>query len=903
MTQFRDPWLPRRLAAQADIADGERRIREAVVFAMTEYLKAARLAILGEVVDGHLVAAPSDQQPPNISLWPGLSVWRQLLASFVVPVIGKLWGERFKAAARNADVSDEPFRVSYLERVIDRLVLWQANAFEEIRLELLEGLESSETIPQQRDRIARVLNIDARSRELQADINAIERELEDPNLDPSQRADLRAQRADLYGRKDDEDKLWMWQANRIARTEVMGAYNGGSFDGASAYSADAGEPLFKQWLATEDTRTRDTHVDADGQVQPLAQPFIVGGFPLMNPGDPVGPPQEVIQCRCSLLVIEPEDAEGLQSSYAEKVAGLPPERAALLTVTAGAALCECDREKEREMGEDMQSRLTGPLRDYWVRGEGAARIRWGQPGDFNRCVRLLAEHYPTNPEGLCANLHHEALGKWPGEESGMSVDIYDQAQRAEMPVGVPDPSMPSEDKPLPVGWYGTLAPLGVKSGDGRVLADVPLRTRELPLVFSAQEALSEGHQGAVTVGAIDHVWVENGVVKGMGRFDLGSEYGREVARKLSEGFERWVSVDIDDVVAESAVMGADGELIDRPDNLDDLLEWEAPEGASFIDYYTDYRIIGATFVAHPAFAEAVIKPIYPGQLLIAAATNDVELPDGPPALVAAAPAWAPPAEWFEAPELAGPTPITISADGYVFGHLATWDTCHIGFPGSCVKPPRTRTEYAHFHVGSVLTADGSEISVGKLTVGGGHADARSGFRAATQHYDDTGAAVAVVRAHEDRFGIVVSGAVLNSASEEQLSTLRRSPLSGDWRNVGGNLELVAALCVNVPGFPVPRVVTASAEGRDHSLVAAGMIIPRKPTTFKVVAGEGLQLDRGAFSFDVKEIAREVVREMQNEERRTEVRDILDQAVFAGVRVDAAKHALDLISGGSKREGE
>jgi hypothetical protein len=30
------------------------------------------------------------------------------------------------------------------------------------------------------------------------------------------------------------------------------------------------------------------------------------------------------------------------------------------------------------------------LRNYWTRGAGAAKIRWGTPGDWSRCNRLLS---------------------------------------------------------------------------------------------------------------------------------------------------------------------------------------------------------------------------------------------------------------------------------------------------------------------------------------------------------------------------------------------------------------------------------------------------------------------------------------------------------------------------------
>jgi len=63
---------------------------------------------------------------------------------------------------------------------------------------------------------------------------------------------------------------------------------------------------------------------------------------------------------------------------------------------------------------------TDRLKWYWAHGEGAAKIAWGQPGDFNRCRTNLGKYVPPGREldGLCANLHHDALGVWPGQEDG-----------------------------------------------------------------------------------------------------------------------------------------------------------------------------------------------------------------------------------------------------------------------------------------------------------------------------------------------------------------------------------------------------------------------------------------------------------------------------------------------------
>lgn len=62
---------------------------------------------------------------------------------------------------------------------------------------------------------------------------------------------------------------------------------------------------------------------------------------------------------------------------------------------------------------------TQRLMEYWAHGEGAAKVAWGSPGDFNRCVRHLSKYVgPGIVKGLCAKLHHRALGVWPGREHG-----------------------------------------------------------------------------------------------------------------------------------------------------------------------------------------------------------------------------------------------------------------------------------------------------------------------------------------------------------------------------------------------------------------------------------------------------------------------------------------------------
>jgi hypothetical protein len=62
---------------------------------------------------------------------------------------------------------------------------------------------------------------------------------------------------------------------------------------------------------------------------------------------------------------------------------------------------------------------TERLMRYWAHGVGAAKIRWGVPGDFDRCLSHLTKYFPQDAKGLCANLHHRATGAWPGHAPGV----------------------------------------------------------------------------------------------------------------------------------------------------------------------------------------------------------------------------------------------------------------------------------------------------------------------------------------------------------------------------------------------------------------------------------------------------------------------------------------------------
>jgi hypothetical protein len=280
---------------------------------------------------------------------------------------------------------------------------------------------------------------------------------------------------------------------------------------------------------------------------------------------------------------------------------------------------------------------TDRLRDYWVRGPGAAKIAWGTPGDFNRCRLALAEYVkPQHLAGYCANRHKDALGFWPGEHHSLDEQI------------------------------------------------------------AAQDNVDEGTAPAVSL-----------------------------------------------VASNSAEIKA-------------------------------------------------------------------------------------PAKWFANPEFTEATHLTITEEGEVFGHIATWDTCHGKWSDECVLPPRSATDYSYFATGQVLTDEGL-VRTGPLTVGEAHAHGRKRLRPAVAHYENTHSAVCDVAIGEDTVGIWVHGWVRPGATPEQITALRASDISGDWRwnPISGSDELIAAMAVNSGGFHTPRVAAAVENGQRISLVAAGYL-PRDP---------------------------------------------------------------------------
>lgn len=83
-----------------------------------------------------------------------------------------------------------------------------------------------------------------------------------------------------------------------------------------------------------------------------------------------------------------------------------------------------------------------------------------------------------------------------------------------------------------------------------------------------------------------------------------------------------------------------------------------------------------------------------------------------------------------------------------------------------------------------------------MTIGTGHASLGQNAVNAAAHYDNTGTVVASVRAGEDKHGIWLAGRLVPGTPPERVDELRRSGVSGDWRGINGQMELVAAVDEN-----------------------------------------------------------------------------------------------------------
>lgn len=569
------------------------------------------------------------------------------------------------------------------------------------------------------------------------------------------------------------------RARVIARTESHGARNtvnaASVRRAASAFgSADA---FSRRWQAAEDARTRPTHVDADGQTVGLNEPFTVGGASLDFPGDPAGPPGEVINCRCTTITIIDVDALNTASTG---------------TVTLNAAAY---RIEDTEMP--------------WSIVEGDERCDAGEFAVVKDADNELAG---------CHAARDEAEAQVAALYASEAADDADAAMPAAMRNTVP--------------WSGVLVVEGTPTGDGRQFAAGALTwpqlgdtaSLEIPLGWMYERA----HGGMATdkvvnVGRIDTITRVGNELHGTGVINLDTEWGRRAAEQMGTredpGFLAGVSIDADDPEDPQGlnveyVFPDSCALEEAPDDAGTLLDDnDGPDMACMIPEMVVYhsgRIRAATLVDIPAYVEARLyldQPVPEGtpveadavDMPVTASSFTMEIPDLPPA------------EWFDEPrdepEIGA---ITITDEGRIFGYLAPKNVAHRGIRDKRVTVPMGNVDYGIWMNRVTLADDGrgsyTRVATGPITMDCGHATASPHVVGAArrEHYDNSCSIVATVRVGENSRGVWISGAVLPDVTPDQVRRMMACQLSGDWgphREKPGKRELAGALLVPVPGFP------------------------------------------------------------------------------------------------------
>lgn len=169
------------------------------------------------------------------------------------------------------------------------------------------------------------------------------------------------------------------QAIRSARTIVTGAENKGRQDSYARAEAD-GIILQKEWLATNDGRTRHSHAALDGAIVDQDKKFDNG---LMYPGDPSGRPEEIYNCRCTLVA----KVNGFKKAQVQKAMEEKQEEEPQTTAFTPAKTTEEAQQYADRFVSTYKSSLTGQV-DY-------GGIQLSYANEMNRAFTEVFDAYDT----------------------------------------------------------------------------------------------------------------------------------------------------------------------------------------------------------------------------------------------------------------------------------------------------------------------------------------------------------------------------------------------------------------------------------------------------------------------------------------------------------------------------
>ena len=229
-----------------------------------------------------------------------------------------------------------------------------------------------------------------------------------------------------------------YQAKRIVRTEATNAANYATEQ--AALNLFAGQDMTKTWKSGYDARVRPAHQAANGQIVPFNSKFSVGGESLQRPGDPNGSASNVINCRCSMIVLPKAGANtigtpitniGFGMAQAEVVdaissALLAPDIVA--TVVAETAVIDFNAQKEA-MRPDNWNDIIGnnKINDDFLAllPRKVELISTNNPTSRALGYQVEIGKYSKNGENLTRTITHE-FGHVIHEERGwLTMDFSD----------------------------------------------------------------------------------------------------------------------------------------------------------------------------------------------------------------------------------------------------------------------------------------------------------------------------------------------------------------------------------------------------------------------------------------------------------------------------------------------
>lgn len=233
----------------------ETRLEGVVAAALRRWLDRAR----------DVVMAPFRQhgiQPDPTAIYSTQPLWNAEVDT-ILTTIGQIALGAWSQATDVPPVSRHAFVVAYLADVRNLLVRIPDETANLVFAEITDGVNAGESLDQLAARVDRVLSYTGSER-------------------------------------------WPGRARTVAVTETTRAYGAATMAAGVEQSRVTGRVLNKTWRTSHDERVRMGHRDADGQTVPVFMPFQVGGEPLQFPGDPSGSPENVINCRCSVVISNEE---------------------------------------------------------------------------------------------------------------------------------------------------------------------------------------------------------------------------------------------------------------------------------------------------------------------------------------------------------------------------------------------------------------------------------------------------------------------------------------------------------------------------------------------------------------------------------------------------------------------